>query len=338
MSSIGIVSYGIYIPERVVKAKDISKIFNIPENVVIEKQGLKEKHVSSEEEMPSDMALKAARIAIDKAMKSGIDKNEIGAILYIGSQWKDYNVWLMSTYLQENLGLSRAYSLDISAMCAGMVTGLYIAKSILLSDENMRAILLVGASKESYIVNPENQKTTWMDDFADAGVAAVVSKNFDKNQILNSDFLTDGSLWAGTLLITGGAKVLYDEKYCVSKRPYLESLLSKEEFKQKMENVSLKNFKNVILNAISKSGLKTDDISMVFVNHMKPSFHSELLKSIGLKAENSIYLDKFGHSQSADQFIALDIALKEKIFEKGNIVFAAAGTGYVWSATVIRWG
>ncbi|MGB9762765.1 MAG: 3-oxoacyl-ACP synthase [Thermoplasmata archaeon] len=338
MNRIGIASYGIYIPEKVVTAKDISKEFNIPENIVIEKQGLKEKHISKENEMPSEMALRAAEIAIENAEKSGIEKNDIGAILYIGSQWKDYNVWLISTYLQEMLGLHKAYSLDISAMCAGMVSGLYIAKSILNSDTSIKSILLVGASKESYIVNPNDPKTTWMDDFADAGVAAIVSNNLDKNLILNSDFLTDGSLWAGTLLVTGGAKLPFDEKYCYNKRPYLESLLSKEEFKQKMESVSLKNFKNVILNAIKKSGLKKEDVKMVFLNHMKPSFHYELLKSIGLSDENSIYLNNYGHSQSADQFIGLDIAIKNKIFEKGNIVFAAAGTGYVWSATVIRWG
>ncbi len=338
MDSIGIISYGIYIPKKIVTYKEISRNFNIPEDVVVKKQGLKMKHVSDESEMPSDMAFYAAKEAIEKAEMVGLNKADIGYIIYVGSQWKDFNVWLLSTYLQDKLGLKQAYSFDLSAMCAGMVTGLYLAKSILLSDDNAKAVLLVGASKESYIVNTNDPNTSWMDDFADAGVAAVIAKDTTKNIILKSDFMSEGSLSYGALIITGGAKVPFYQKYCVDKKVYLESLIPKEEFKRKMENISLKNFKNVIENSIHKSGLKNEDIKMIFINHMKPSFHIELLKSLNMPPSKSIYLDEYGHSQSADQFIALDIALKKGLFKEGYIVFAAAGTGYVWSSTVIRWG
>ena len=188
MDNIGIISYGLYIPKNIITYKEISKAFNIPEDVVLNKQGLKKKHVSSESEMPSDMAFYAAKSALEKAEVMGINITDIGSIIYVGSQWKDYNVWLLSTYLQEKLGLKQAYSFDLSAMCAGMVTGLYLAKSMLLSDDSMKAVLLVGASKESYIVKPNDPNTSWMDDFADAGVAAVIAKGAKRNIILKSEF------------------------------------------------------------------------------------------------------------------------------------------------------
>ncbi len=338
MDNIGIISYGIYIPKNIITSKEISKDFNIPEDVVVNKQGFKKKHVSYESETPSDMAFYAAKSALEKAEMIGVNMSDIGSIIYVGSQWKDYNVWLLSTYLQEKLGLKQAYSFDLSAMCAGMVTGLYLAKSILLSDDHMKAVLLVGASKESYIVKTNDPNTSWMDDFADAGVAAVIAKDTKKNIILKSDFMTDGSLSDGALIITGGAKVPFYQNYCVDKKVYLESLIPKEDFKRKMENVSLKNFKNVIQNSIQKSALKNEDVKMIFLNHMKPSFHIELLKSLNMPSSKSIYLDEYGHSQSADQFIGLDIALNKGLFKEGYIVFAAAGTGYVWSSTVIKWG
>lgn len=338
MDAVGIVSYGIYIPENVRSSRNVAEEFDLPLSVVETKQGLSEKHVSESEEMPSEMGIKAARIALEEAERKGVRLADIGALMYVGSQWKDYNIWLMSTYLQERLGLTGAFSFDMSSMCAGMVMGLYVAKSLLLTNKDLRSILLVGASKESYLVNPADPKSTWMDDFADAGVAAVVSRGWKENIVLDSDFMTDGSLSFGTLEITGGAKQGFYEQYCKRKKVYLESLLTKEELKAKLEAISLENFRKVIESSVSKSGLRKEDVRMVLSNHMKPSFQRMLLKSLEISEDRSFYLSDFGHSQSADQLIALDQVVRRDPGFKGNVVLAAAGTGYVWGSTVISWG
>ncbi len=338
MVSAGIVSYGIYIPEKVRSSKDVAAEFDLPLNVVETKQGISRKHVSENDEMPSEMGIKAAKVALEEAKRKGVRLEDIGALMYVGSQWKDYNIWLISTYLQEKLGLTSAFSFDMSSMCAGMVMGLYIAKSLLLTNKGLKSILLVGASKESYLVDPTDPKSTWMDDFADAGVAAVVSSDWKENIILDSDFMTDGSLSYGTLEITGGAKQGFNDQYCQRKKVYLESLLTKEELKVKLEEISLKNFRKVIESSVSKSGLKKEDVKMVLPNHMKPSFQRMLLKSLEISEDRSFYLSDFGHSQAADQLIALDQVVRRDPGFTGNVVLAAAGTGYVWGSTVISWG
>ena len=338
MVKVGIVSYGLYIPKTVQTAEDISAMYHIPLDVVREKQGLIIKHVSSRDEMPSDMAIRAARNALKKASREGMKKEDIGMILYVGSQWKDYHVWLMSTYIQDALGIGKAFSVDVSSMCTGMVFGLYLAKKILSSDRDIKAILLVGASKESYIVDPEDRSTNWMDNFADAGVAAVVARDWDKNVVLDSDFMSDGSLSFSVLQRGGGAKEPCYSGYCKKGVVYLEGLMDKEEMKSILNEKSVVNFKRVIERSIKKSGLDTSDLSKIFLNHMKPSFHHQILKSLRIVEGRSLYLDRFGHSQSADQFIALDQAIENEKFSGGYVVFAAAGTGYVWGSTVIRWG
>ncbi len=338
MVKAGIVSYGLYIPETTRSSDDIASEFNLPLSVVEVKQGISKKHVSSMNEMPSDMAINAARIALKEAARKGVESKDIGALMYVGSQWKDYNIWLMSTYLQEKLGLSGAFSFDMSSMCAGIVMGLYVAKSLLMGSKELNSVLLVGASKESYLVNPADPKSTWMDNFADAGVAALVSRDWNHNVILESEFMTDGSLSQGTLEITGGAKQQFYEPYCDRRRVYLESLMTKDELKTKLESISLKNFKRVIESSIRKSGLTKDEVRMVLTNHMKPSFQESLLDSLGISEDHSFYLRDFGHSQSADQLIALDQAIRERRDIGGNIVLAAAGTGYVWGSTVVTWG
>ncbi len=338
MVKVGIVSYGLYIPKTIQSADEISSMYHIPVDVVREKQGLISKHVSGRNEMPSEMAIKAARSALERASIEGVGKEDIGMILYVGSQWKDYHVWLMSTYIQDKLDIGKAFSVDISSMCTGMVFGLYLAKKILLSDKEHRAILLVGASKESYIVDPQDKSTNWMDNFADAGVAAVVARDWGENTILDSDFMSDGSLSFSVLERGGGAREPCYSEYCKKGAVYLEGLMDKEEMKTILNEKSVVNFKSVIEGSMKRSGIEAKDLSKIFLNHMKPSFHHQILKSLHIEEGKSFYLDRFGHSQSADQFIALDQVIEKEKFLRGNIVFAAAGTGYVWGSTVIRWG
>ncbi len=319
-------------------AKALARKFRVPADVVTQKQGVLEKHVSAAREMPSEMAARAGELALARAKERGIDSKDIGLVTYVGSQWKDYHIWLMGAHLQDRLGIPRAFAFDTSAMCAGVVFGLHLAKNFLGSDSDLRAVLLVGASKESYIVRATDPGSLWMDDFADAGVAAVVARDRQENFILGSDFLADGSLSLATLQRGGGARQPVYPPYARARQVFLEGLISKEEFRRRMDAVSLGNFADVIERSIRKSGLSTAEIRMLFLNHMKRSFHRAICDKVGIPAERAWYLERFGHSQSADQILGLDQAIQAGTFDRGPVVMAAAGTGYVWGSTVVRWG
>lgn len=338
MNGPGIASYGLYLPRRKVSARTLARQFHIPESVVAEKQGLRSKRVSARGEMPSTMALAAARQALSRARTEGVDPADIGLVVWCGSQWKDYHVWLASAYLQDRLHLPRAFAFDLSSMCTGSVFGLSLAKRLLTADEDLRAVLLVGASKESYLVRASDSRSRWMDNFADGGFASVVARDRSKHRILGSDFLSDGSLAMGVLERGGGARYPASQSYARAGRAYLESLMDEKAFRRGIERVSLANFEMVIRRSIGKSGLTPDGIRLVLLNHMKRSFHRAVVASIGGDERRSLYLEDSGHTQSADQFVGLDQALREHRFSSGPVVMAAAGAGYVWGSTVVAWG
>ena len=77
---------------------------------------------------------------------------------------------------------------------------------------------------------------------------------------------------------------------------------------------------------------------MLVQNHMKSSINHAIDEGEGYPPDRAIKLDQFGHSQSADQILALDLARKDRRFRKGPVIMAAAGSGYVWGSTVVRWG
>jgi 3-oxoacyl-[acyl-carrier-protein] synthase-3 len=103
--------------------------------------------------------------------------------------------------------------------------------------------------------------------------------------------------------------------------------------------VSLPNFIRVIEEAVAQSGASMHDIRFLGITHMKRSFYHEILAAIGLTTEQSVYLDHYGHVQSVDQVLALELGLAQgKIHDGDLIVLVGAGTGYTWSAVAVRWG
>jgi len=284
------------------------------------------------------MALAAGRSALTRARAAGVDPSDIGLVAWCGSQWKDYHVWLASAYLQDRLHLPKAFAFDLSAMCSGSVFGLALAKRFLVADDDLRAVLLVGASKESYLIRPSDIRGRWMDNFADGGWAVVVARDRTKNLVLGSGFLSDGSIALMAAEKYGGARFPASTAYSRAGRAYLEGLMDESKFRRIIERVSLPNFETVIRQSIAKSDLRPVDVRLLILNHMKRSFHLAVLERVGVEPERSFYLEEFGHTQSADQFLALDQALKQRRFSSGPVVMAAAGAGYVWGSTVVDWG
>ena len=335
---VGIVSYGLYLPENIVTSHDVSKLSGIPVDIIEEKQGWRRKRISDPGEMPSDMAIKAVYNALDASRSFSIGPENIDAIIYVGSEFKDYGVWLISTKIQEALGLTNAFAFDIVAMCAGYPVGLTLAKRLSDLAEN---IILVASSKESYLVNYKDPNTSWIFDFADGASAVILSKDYTRNIVLESSFVADGRFWGAAVVRSMGAYIFKKGNDLeVIYKPFFESLIDKDVLKKDLTIVSKKNFVKVIKEAVERSGYTVKDIDLLILNHMKRSFHYEIVKELGLELEKAPYLlEDYGHTQSSDMVIGLDIAIKRGLIKDGSlIVLASGGTGFIWGATVVRWG
>ena len=103
--------------------------------------------------------------------------------------------------------------------------------------------------------------------------------------------------------------------------------------------VSMPNWYECIDKALEKSELTRGDIDYVAILHFKKSMHKAMLAELGIKEEASIYLSNYGHMGQVDQILSLKLALEQKKVKKGSVVLMiAAGIGYVWSASLIKWG
>ncbi|MCO8245640.1 3-oxoacyl-ACP synthase [Haladaptatus sp. AB643] len=330
---IGLTGYGIDVPEDTVTGEEIARQSGIPQDVVVEKMGVCEKHVCPPDgDHATDMCVNAAERALDRA---GIEASELDAVLYHGSEFKDFVVWSAAANVAERIGAEGAFASESYALCAGAPIALRQAKSMLVAD-HVERILLVSASREEDLVDYGNEDSSFMFNFGSGACAMVLEASPEDPlaTVRESAAVTDGSFSEDVVMPAGGSRNPPSE-VTVQAGLHTLDVPDPDGMKERLADVSLDNFLSVADTALTRSGYERNELDFVALTHMKRSFHDYLCST--LDAEN-YYLDEFGHVQSVDQILALDVGVENGLLEAGDVVcFLAAGTGYTWAATVLDW-
>jgi 3-oxoacyl-[acyl-carrier-protein] synthase-3 len=252
--------------------------------------------------------------------------------MYYGSMWKDYAVWQAAPWIAHRIGASRAYAVEYDNVSCGTPVALRIARDMLRAEDELQTILVVAACRESYLLDYRNERSRFMFNFGDGAVAGLLTKDGGRNELLGSYGVTDGSFSLQVKVPSGGS-VSPNGGY-----RFLD-VSDPSEMKQGLDQVSLANFVAAAEGALERSGASLGDVSYLCGIHMKPSMHRALLAGLGLDESRAAYLDDTGHMSGVDPLLALDRAARAGELRDGDLVLLlAAGTGYTWAASVVRWG
>jgi len=333
--TVGVVGWGTYLPGRVETAQEVAERSGLPPDVVERKLGLREKRVPGPEDHVSHMGREAARRALARSQTA---PEELDLVLYCGSEYKDYIVWSAAAWLQHALGARRAWAFEVYALCAGTPVALQTAKALMLADPRLKTVLLVTASREGDLIDYQNERTRFMFNFGAGAAALVLKRDHPRNRVLESAFLTDGSFSEDVVMPAGGSRRPPGPE-TVRQDLHKLDVPDPRRLKERLDPVSLPNFLGVIREAVERSGYSLADVTFLALTHMKRSFHRRVLEELGLREEQSVYLEDCGHVQAADQILALEQGLAcGRVREGDLVVLAGAGTGYTWAATALRWG
>jgi 3-oxoacyl-[acyl-carrier-protein] synthase-3 len=318
-----------YLPERWMPAAEIAVASGIPEAVLVDKFGLRGKHIAAEDEHVSDLSVKAGEALL---AEQDIDPESIDVVMYFGSMWKDYAVWQAAPWIAHRLGCVNAYAVEYDNVSCGTPVALRIARDMLVAEPELQNVLVVAACRESYLLDYANERSRFMFNFGDGAVAGLLVKGGDRNELLRSHGLTDGSLSLQVKLPSGGS-VSPNGGY-----RYLD-VDNPAAMKERLDETSLENFVRASRVALERSGLTLSDVSFVCALHMKRSMHDALLDALGVARDRAEFLDDAGHMSGVDSLLGLDRAARAGKLADGDIVLLlAAGTGYTWAASVVRWG
>lgn len=329
MTRVTLTATAAYLPERWMAAAELAERSAIPEQVIVEKFGLRGKHIAAPDEHASDLSVRAAERLLDE---NGVDPADLDVVMYFGSMWRDYSMWQVAPWIAHRIGASRAYAVEYDNVSCGTPVALRIARDMLVAEDELRTILIVAACRESYLLDYTNERSRFMFNFGDGAVAGLLVKDGERNEVLGSHGITDGSLSLQVKMSSGGS-VSPNGGY-----RYLD-VADPASMKAVLDRVSLTNFVEVARRALERSGSTLDDIGYLCGIHMKPSMHRALMAELGLDESRTVYLDDTGHMSGVDPLLGLDRAARAGSLRDGELVLLlAAGTGYTWAATVIRWG
>ena len=333
--NIGLKSWGTYFPEKIETAADIAAASGIPEEVILNKMGVRQKHVAGDEDHCSQMAARAGRQALERG---GISPLDIDLIIYHGSEYKDHFVWSAATHVQKLIGAYNAAAFEIYALCAGAPVAIKTAKAIMLDDDSINNVLLVTASRENDLVNYKNPRVRYMYNFGAGGGAMLLQRGYGHNRILSSSIINDSSLSTAVYMPGGGSRCPVITG-TVDPGLYKFDVMELKLLEQRLGLISMPNFKRVILEAVEKSGYTQGDIGFLGMVHMKRSFHDALIAELNMESSQTVYLDDYGHMQSVDQIMAIELGHRYGLLKEGRLaVLAGAGAGYTWGASAILWG
>ena len=329
MSRISLAATASYLPERWMTAAEVGERSAIPEQVIVEKFGLRGKHIAAEDEHVSDLSVRAAERLLAEA---GVDPEAIDVVMYYGSMWKDYAVWQAAPWIAHRIGATRAYAVEYDNVSCGTPVALRIARDMLLAEDDIDTILVVAACRESYLLDYGNERSRFMFNFGDGAVAGLLVKDGDHNALLGCHGITDGSLSLQVKVPSGGS-VSPNGGY-----RFLD-VADPAAMKDTLDRVSLENFVAAAEGALARSEATLADVGYLCGIHMKPSMHRALLAELGVDESRAAYLDDTGHMSGVDPLLALDRAARAGDLREGELVLLlAAGTGYTWAASVVRWG
>jgi 3-oxoacyl-[acyl-carrier-protein] synthase-3 len=309
-------------------AAEVAERSGIPEQVIVEKFGLRGKHIAADDEHVSDLSVRAAENLL---AETGLDPREIDVVMYYGSMWRDYAVWQSAPHIAHRIGATNAFAVEYDNVSHGTPIALRVARDLLRAEDELKNVLVVAACRESYLLDYTNERSRFMFNFGDGAVAGLLAGDADRNELLGAHTITDGS-YSLQVKVPGGGSV------APGGYPYLD-VADPGSMKNGLDRISLPNFVAAAQGAVARSGLTMDDVALVCPLHTKRSMFVALLSGLGMREDQAVYLDDTGHMSGVDSLLGLDRAVRTGRVQDGDaVLLLSAGTGYTWAASIVRWG
>ncbi len=334
MTTVGLVDVQGYSPTDVQTADEIAALSGIPADVIRDKFGLDRKRIAKPDEHVSDLAAKAARPILER------QDGAIDVLLYMGSPYRDYPVWSAAPKVQQLLAprADGALAFDVQGVSCGTPMTLKVAKALLAADDGVRQVLVAGGSREHDLIDYTNERSRFMFNFGAGGAAALLRRDHDANHVLETAGITDGSFADDVMVPAGGSREPASERSVRERRHSLD-VRDPADMKRRLDPLSVDRFVGVTREALERSGYGVNDVALVCPIHTKRSVFAQVMEGLGLREDQGVYLSDHGHMSAIDPLVGLHRAREQDRLSDGDVVvLLAAGTGYSWAATVIRWG
>ena len=318
-----ILATGSYLPKKILTNDDLAKIIDTSDEWIVERTGIKSRHVAAEDELTSDLGTKAA---LDALKKGNIEASQIDLII-VATTTADNIFPAVATKIQAKISEKTGQKIigaafDVQAVCSGFVYALCIADKFIKSGQN-KNILVIGAETLTRILNWEDRNSCVL--FGDGAGAVILSATEEgDSDILDSELHSDGSLY--DILNTDGGPSMGGEGKI--------TMQGKEVFKNAVTKMSA-----TVNSLLAKNSYEAKDIDIVVPHQANQRILSSVQKKLGLKDEQIIStVATHANTSAASIPLAMDYAVTTGKMKRGDlVVLEALGAGLTWGSILLKY-
>lgn len=325
-----IAGLGKFVPDRVVKNADLESMLETTDEWIVQRTGIRERHWIEGDVGAADLALPAAKQALERA---GIAARDLDLIIF-ATLSPDLTFPGSSCILQAGLECPGVAILDIRNQCSGFIYGVTIADQFIRTGM-MKRILVVGAETHSSGLEmaPRGREVTVI--FGDGAGAAVLVATEGPSRLLGSCLHGDGR-YINILHLTAPAsnrnpRLTYE---MIEKGEHFPHMEGRAVFRHAVEKLPA-----VILEVLDRCGHELSEVDWFFPHQANLRINEYVAQKMGIPKEKFVNnIDRYGNTTAASIPIALTEATEGSLLKEGQLVLLAAfGAGLTWGATLIRW-
>ncbi len=324
-----ITGLGKYVPEKILTNEDLSKMVDTSDQWIVERTGIRQRHIADASQAASDLALPAAREALRTA---NLDAADLDLILIATCTGDTNTCPATASFVQDGLGATRAAAFDVAAVCSGFVYALDVAAQY-IATHRYNNVLVVGTEVMSRILDWSDRNTCVL--FGDgAGAVVLQPAPNDDEGVLASILGTDGSGACLLNIPAGGSRLPLTPAVMEQKGQYL-MMKGREVYKFAVEIMG-----RAAEEAVTAAGLTPADVDLFVPHQANIRIIESSAKRLGLPMEKVfVNVDKYGNTSAASVPLALCEAWQAGRLQPGSIVVTVGfGAGLTWGANVIKWG
>lgn len=316
---------GSYLPEKILTNAELAKTVDTTDEWIVQRTGIKQRHVAAEGEKTSDMAIKAALRALDNA---GVKGSEIDAVI-LATSTPDQTFPATAMAVQEAIGMGdRGFAFDLQAVCSGFVYAMATADNFIKAGQ-ARRVLVIGAEHFTRLLDWNDRTTCVL--FGDGAGAVVLQADDsgagtkDDTGILSTHLHSEGGQ-RGLLFTSGGPSSTASTGYV--------QMNGKEVFRHAVTRMS-----EVVVEALGANGIDPSEIDWLVPHQANLRIIESTAQKLSLPPEKVIVtVSDHGNTSAASIPLALSAGISDGRIRKGQLILMEAmGAGLTWGSVLMRW-
>jgi 3-oxoacyl-[acyl-carrier-protein] synthase III len=314
---------GAYLPERIMTNHDLAQRVDTSDEWIVERTGIKSRHIAAPGEYTSDLAYHAARAALEHA---GVGADELDMIV-LATTTPDETFPATAVKVQARLGMTRGAAFDVQAVCSGFVYALAVADNFIKAGQ-VRTVAVIGAETFSRLLNWEDRTTCVL--FGDGGGAVILRATTGRGDVsdqgvLSTHLHSDGR--QHDLLFTDGGPSTTQTAGHVHMR-------GQDVFKHAVVNLA-----DVAKRTLANHGLQPEDLDWLIPHQANLRIIEGTGRKLRLDPQRVVVtVDRHGNTSAASIPLALNEAVRDGRIKRGDLLLLEAmGGGLTWGGALVRW-